>query len=156
MSAKDLIPTLSRPPEERHRIAVKAGIASGKVRREKGIAIKAAQLALKLCPKLTKTNKQELIDSGVINPNDKLTVLTVAFANLAMAAAKGDTKALTSLIEFAGESYSAHQKDTEIDIKKRTLDANIKQSEDEPQDTEINLHIVVDKVPDKASDKYEK
>lgn len=146
MCKEHLISMATKTPAERHAFGVMGGKASAKARHEKGIAIRAAQYALKLAPSIRNPEVlQDLTDHG-FDVSSKLTVLTVAMTRLAAKAMAGDAGSLEALVNFAGEGYSQKQKDAEIEIKRQTLEAQLKESAQGPRDQNLNVKLIVDDV----------
>jgi len=140
-----LVPMSSRSPEERRELATRAGKASGKSRGEKGVAIRAARIAMSLMPKPTEEVTKALVDAG-FDMSKPLTVLTVGMTQLALKASRGDANALGALVDFAGESYAQKQKDEEIEIKRDSYLLSVDQNNKAPKDLNVNLKYVVDEV----------
>jgi len=140
-----LVPMSSRTPEERRELATRAGKASGKSRGEKGVAIRAARIAMSLMPKPTEEVTKALEAAG-FDMSKPLTVLTVGMTQLALKASRGDANALGALVDFAGESYAQKQKDEEIEIKRDSYLLSVDQNNKAPKDLNVNLKYVVDEV----------
>lgn len=140
-----LVPMSSRSPEERRELATRAGKASGKSRGEKGVAIRAARIAMSLMPAPTPEVTKALVDAG-FDMSKPLTVLTVGMTQLALKASRGDANALGALVDFAGESYAQKQKDEEIEIKRDSYLLSVDQNNKAPKDLNVNLKYVVDEV----------
>ena len=145
-----LVPMSTRSPEERRELATRAGKASGKARGEKGVAIRAARIAMSLMPKPTEEVTKALEAAG-FDMSKPLTVLTVGMTQLALKASRGDANALGALVDFAGESYAQKQKDEEIEIKRGALELQTKDSEEGPKDQNLNVKIIVD-TPDTVTE----
>jgi hypothetical protein len=135
----------SRTPEERRELATRAGKASGKSRGEKGVAIRAARIAMSLMPAPTPEVTKALVDAG-FDMSKPLTVLTVGMTQLALKASRGDANALGALVDFAGESYAQKQKDEEIEIKRDSYLLSVDQNNKAPKDLNVTLKYVVDEV----------
>lgn len=144
MCKEHLVSIATKTPEERHALGVLGGKASAKARHEKGIAIKAAQYALKLAPSIRDKTVLEDLEAHGYDTSSRLTVLTVAMTRLAAKAMAGDSGALEALVNFAGEGYSQKQKDAEIEIKRRSLEAQLKESAQGPRDQNLNVKLIVD------------
>lgn len=140
-----LVPMSSRTPEERRELATRAGKASGKSRGEKGVAIRAARIAMSLMPKPTEEVTKALEAAG-FDMSKPLTVLTVGMTQLALKASRGDANALSALVDFAGESYAQKQKDEEIEIKRDSYLLSVDQNNKAPKDLNVTLKYVVDEV----------
>ena len=140
-----LVPMSSRTPEERRELATRAGKASGKSRGEKGVAIRAARIAMSLMPTPTPEVTKALVDAG-FDMSKPLTVLTVGMTQLALKASRGDANALGALVDFAGESYAQKQKDEEIEIKRDSYLLSVDQNNKAPKDLNVTLKYVVDEV----------
>jgi len=140
-----LVPMSSRTPEERRELATRAGKASGKSRGEKGVAIRAARIAMSLMPKPTEEVTKALEAAG-FDMSKPLTVLTVGMTQLALKASRGDANALGALVDFAGESYAQKQKDEEIEIKRDSYLLSVDQNNKAPKDLNVTLKYVVDEV----------
>ena len=140
-----LVPMSSRTPEERRELATRAGKASGMSRGEKGVAIRAARIAMSLMPAPTPEVTKALVDAG-FDMSKPLTVLTVGMTQLALKASRGDANALGALVDFAGESYAQKQKDEEIEIKRDSYLLSVDQNNKAPKDLNVNLKYVVDEV----------
>lgn len=140
-----LVPMSSRTPEERRELATRAGKASGKSRGEKGVAIRAARIAMSLMPAPTPEVTKALVDAG-FDMSKPLTVLTVGMTQLALKASRGDANALGALVDFAGESYAQKQKDEEIEIKRDSYLLSVDQNNKAPKDLNVTLKYVVDEV----------
>lgn len=106
---KNLIPNSARTPSERRENATKAGIASGKARRQKKTVAEY----------LKKWADSEVIEEKNINAlqalglSEEATNRTLLVVPLIHKASKGDTKALQMVLELLGED-----KKKELEIKK--------------------------------------
>ena len=105
---ENLIPNSARTPSERRANATKAGIASGKARRQKKTV--AEYLRKWADSEVSEKNKKALEALGLSEEATNRTLLVVP---LIQKASKGDTKALQMALELLGED-----KKKELEIKK--------------------------------------
>ena len=105
---ENLIPNSARTPSERRANATKAGIASGKARRQKKTV--AEYLRKWADDEVSEKNKKALEALGLSEEATNRTLLVVP---LIQKASKGDTKALQMALELLGED-----KKKELEIKK--------------------------------------
>ena len=105
---ENLIPNSARTPSERRANATKAGIASGKARRQKKTV--AEYLRKWADGEVSEKDKKELEALGLSEEATNRTLLVVP---LIQKASKGDTKALQMALELLGED-----KKKELEIKK--------------------------------------
>lgn len=105
---ENLIPNSARTPSERRKNATKAGIASGKARRQKKTV--AEYLRKWADGEVSEKNKKALEALGLSEEATNRTLLVVP---LIQKASKGDTKALQMALELLGED-----KKKELEIKK--------------------------------------
>ena len=105
---ENLIPNSARTPSERRANATKAGIASGKARRQKKTV--AEYLRKWADGEVSEKNKKALEALGLSEEATNRTLLVVP---LIQKASKGDTKALQMVLELLGED-----KKKELEIKK--------------------------------------
>ena len=105
---ENLIPNSARTPSERRANATKAGIASGKARRQKKTV--AEYLKKWADGEVSEKNKKALEALGLSEEATNRTLLVVP---LIQKASKGDTKALQMALELLGED-----KKKELEIKK--------------------------------------
>lgn len=105
---ENLIPNSARTPSERRENATKAGIASGKARRQKKTV--AEYLRKWADSEVSEKNKKALEALGLSEEATNRTLLVVP---LIQKASKGDTKALQMALELLGED-----KKKELEIKK--------------------------------------
>ena len=105
---ENLIPNSARTPSERRENATKAGIASGKARRQKKTV--AEYLRKWADGEVSEKNKKALEALGLSEEATNRTLLVVP---LIQKASKGDTKALQMALELLGED-----KKKELEIKK--------------------------------------
>ena len=105
---ENLIPNSARTPSERRENATKAGIASGKARRQKKTV--AEYLKKWADSEVSEKNKKALEALGLSEEATNRTLLVVP---LIQKASKGDTKALQMALELLGED-----KKKELEIKK--------------------------------------
>lgn len=105
---ENLIPNSARTPSERRANATKAGIASGKARRQKKTV--AEYLRKWADGEVSEKNKKALEALGLSEEATNRTLLVVP---LIQKASKGDTKALQMALELLGED-----KKKELEIKK--------------------------------------
>ena len=105
---ENLIPNSARTPSERRANATKAGIASGKARRQKKTV--AEYLKKWADSEVSEKNKKALEALGLSEEATNRTLLVVP---LIQKASKGDTKALQMALELLGED-----KKKELEIKK--------------------------------------
>ena len=105
---ENLIPNSARTPSERRENATKAGIASGKARRQKKTV--AEYLRKWADGEVSEKNKKALEALGLSEEATNRTLLVVP---LIQKASKGDTKALQIVLELLGED-----KKKELEIKK--------------------------------------
>ena len=105
---ENLIPNSARTPSERRANATKAGIASGKARRQKKTV--AEHLRKWADGEVSEKNKKALEALGLSEEATNRTLLVVP---LIQKASKGDTKALQMALELLGED-----KKKELEIKK--------------------------------------
>lgn len=105
---ENLIPNSARTPSERRENATKAGIASGKARRQKKTV--AEYLRKWADGEVSEKDKKELEALGLSEEATNRTLLVVP---LIQKASKGDTKALQMALELLGED-----KKKELEIKK--------------------------------------
>ena len=105
---ENLIPNSARTPSERRENATKAGIASGKARRQKKTV--AEYLRKWADGEVSEKNKKALEALGLSEEATNRTLLVVP---LIQKANKGDTKALQMVLELLGED-----KKKELEIKK--------------------------------------
>lgn len=105
---ENLIPNSARTPSERRANAIKAGIASGKARRQKKTV--AEYLRKWADGEVSEKNKKALEALGLSEEATNRTLLVVP---LIQKASKGDTKALQMALELLGED-----KKKELEIKK--------------------------------------
>ena len=105
---ENLIPNSARTPSERRENATKAGIASGKARRQKKTV--AEYLKKWADGEVNEKNKKALEALGLSEEATNRTLLVVP---LIQKASKGDIKALQMALELLGED-----KKKELEIKK--------------------------------------
>ena len=105
---ENLIPNSARTPSERRANATKAGIASGKARRQKKTV--AEYLRKWADGEVSEKNKKALEALGLSEEATNRTLLVVP---LIKKASSGDTKALQMALELLGED-----KKKELEIKK--------------------------------------
>ena len=105
---ENLVPNSARTPSERRANATKAGIASGKARRQKKTV--AEYLRKWADGEVSEKNKKALEALGLSEEATNRTLLVVP---LIQKASKGDTKALQMALELLGED-----KKKELEIKK--------------------------------------
>lgn len=105
---ENLIPNSARTPSERRENATKAGIASGKARRQKKTV--AEYLRKWADGEVSEKNKKALEALGLSEEATNRTLLVVP---LIKKASSGDTKALQMALELLGED-----KKKELEIKK--------------------------------------
>lgn len=105
---ENLIPNSARTPSERRANATKAGIASGKARKQKKTV--AEYLRKWADGEVSEKNKKALEALGLSEEATNRTLLVVP---LIQKASKGDTKALQMALELLGED-----KKKELEIKK--------------------------------------
>ena len=105
---KNLVPNSARTPSERRANATKAGIASGKARRQKKTV--AEYLRKWADSEVSEKDKKVLQALGLSEEATNRTLLVVP---LIQKASKGDTKALQMALELLGED-----KKKELEIKK--------------------------------------
>ena len=105
---ENLIPNSARTPSERRANATKAGIASGKARKQKKTV--AEYLRKWADGEVSEKNKKALEALGLSEEATNRTLLVVP---LIQKASKGDTKALQMTLELLGED-----KKKELEIKK--------------------------------------
>ena len=105
---ENLIPNSARTPSERRENATKAGIASGKARRQKKTV--AEYLRKWADGEVSEKNKKALEALGLSEEATNRTLLVVP---LIQKASKGDVKALQMALELLGED-----KKKELEIKK--------------------------------------
>ena len=105
---ENLIPNSARTPSERRENATKAGIASGKARRQKKTV--AEYLRKWADGEVSEKNKKALEALGLSEEATNRTLLVVP---LIQKASSGDTKALQMALELLGED-----KKKELEIKK--------------------------------------
>ena len=105
---ENLIPNSARTPSERRENATKAGIASGKARRQKKTV--AEYLRKWADGEVSEKNKKALEALGLSEEATNRTLLVVPLIQKAI---KGDTKALQMALELLGED-----KKKELEIKK--------------------------------------
>ena len=105
---ENLIPNSARTPSERRANATKAGIASGKARRQKKTV--AEYLKKWADSEVSEKNKKALEALGLSEEATNRTLLVVP---LIQKASSGDTKALQMALELLGED-----KKKELEIKK--------------------------------------
>lgn len=108
---QNLIPNSARTPSERRENASKAGIASGKARRQKKSLKQKMQLLLSL--PAAHNDQTELSAMGV-DPEDMDNEMVLVRA-LFLAAADGDTRAFDRIMDVLGESVARE----ELAIKKQ-------------------------------------
>lgn len=118
---ENLIPNENRTPEERRENAIKAGIASGKARREKRDRYQRMKMTLDLLVNDPKT-LQKLKDAGV----DDTTGITYEEAAEIMQAVKaareGDTNAFKAVKE---EAYGKLDNKTQLEVSGEVTGINI-------------------------------
>ncbi len=105
---ENLVPNSARTPSERRANATKAGIASGKARRQKKTV--AEYLRKWADGEVSEKNKKALEALGLSEEATNRTLLVVP---LIQKASKGDTKALQMVLDLLGED-----KKKELEIKK--------------------------------------
>ena len=105
---ENLIPNSARTPSERRENATKAGIASGKARRQKNTV--AEYLKKWADSEVSEKNRKALEALGLSEEATNRTLLVVP---LIKKASSGDTKALQMALELLGED-----KKKELEIKK--------------------------------------
>lgn len=113
----------SRTMEERRTLAKKAGIASGRSRRQKAAAKAAFAKVLGSVPKLDKNTIRTLEAMGVSEEDlaDVNIQSVIAFA-VAQKAMRGDTKAAEVMFAMAGEDAFSRVSKERIKIDKAKLD----------------------------------
>ena len=118
---ENLIPNENRTPTERRENAIKAGIASGKARREKRDRYQRMKMTLDLLVNDPKT-LQKLKDAGV----DDTTGITYEEAAEIMQAVKaareGDTKAFKAVKD---EAYGKLDNKTQLEVSGEVTGINI-------------------------------
>lgn len=116
---ENLIPNSARTPSERRENATKAGIASGKARRQKKTV--AEYLQKWADSEVSEKNKKALEALGLSEEATNRTLLVVP---LIQKASKGDTKALQMALELLGED-----KKKELEIKKLRREIDLLKAE---------------------------
>lgn len=100
---ENLIPNSQLTPTQRKEKARKAGIASGKARRQKKAVREVAEQILAMDAPLSDAQKAQLRNIAKVK-NADLTVQFVGLFRLAQKALAGDKAALEMLISYAGEA----------------------------------------------------
>lgn len=97
---KNLIPANQRTPDERRRIAKKAGKASGEARRRKKAMKEMAEIVLSL--KTSGSMREKMLEMGIAKSdcNNQAAMLIAAMAK----ALKGDIRAAEFIRDTAGEN----------------------------------------------------
>lgn len=97
---ENLVPNSERTPKKRQEIARKAGIASGKARREKKACREWLEAALESVIK----DKEGTAVKSPDNPRRSLTRKEAGMIKLAVKFANGDLKAIEQAVKILGES----------------------------------------------------
>ena len=100
---QNLIPASMRTPEERRRIAQKAGVASGEARRKKRNTKQTAKYVLELQPNLPKKVRDSMFNMGLDPESDDPDIRLISILAIAQKAMKGDLKAANMLLELSGD-----------------------------------------------------
>lgn len=116
---ENLIPNSARTPSERRANATKAGIASGKARRQKKTV--AEYLKKWADSEVGEKEKKTLQALGLGEEATNRTLLVIPLINKA---SKGDTKALQMILELLGED-----KKKDLEIKKLTQEIELLKAE---------------------------
>ena len=115
---ENLIPNSARTPSERRENATKAGIASGKARRQKKTV--AEYLQKWADGEVSEKNKKALEALGLSEEATNRTLLVVP---LIQKASKGDTKALQMVLELLGEDKAKEQQIKKLEAEIELLKA---------------------------------
>ena len=115
---ENLIPNSARTPSERRANATKAGIASGKARRQKKTV--AEYLRKWADGEVSEKNKKALEALGLSEEATNRTLLVVP---LIQKASKGDTKALQMVLELLGEDKAKEQQIKKLEAEIELLKA---------------------------------
>ena len=115
---ENLIPNSARTPSERRENATKAGIASGKARRQKKTV--AEYLRKWADSEVSEKNKKALEALGLSEEATNRTLLVVP---LIQKASKGDTKALQMVLELLGEDKAKEQQIKKLEAEIELLKA---------------------------------
>lgn len=100
---QNLIPASMRTPDERRRIAQKAGVASGEARRRKRNTKQTAKYVLELQPNLPKKVRDAMFNMGLEPDSDDPDIRLISILAIAQKAMKGDLKAANMLLELSGD-----------------------------------------------------
>ena len=119
---QNLIPASMRTPEERRRIAQKAGVASGEARRRKRNTKQTAKYILEMQPNLPKKVLDALINMGLDPDDDRPDIRLISIMAIAQKAMKGDLKANKMLLELSGDVDARTQLERErLKLEKERL-----------------------------------
>ena len=127
MNEGNLIPNDQRTPEERRANARKAGIASGKKRKQNAEFKRLTKLFLDAKPS---EKSQEILKRMGFDDNEINNAMAIIYA-LGAKAQKGDANAAKTLYEWSGQSIADRRKDEELELRKKEYELHKRMFEED-------------------------